>query len=129
MILFLLGWVHKAFLLLFALTLRRQLQDAGFGGVVLFSAVYMVATVAFVPGTILTLGGGFAFAQAYGQGGMMLLPSCVHPNTLLNVTGHPVGILIASAATIVGAFFGAVFAFLLGRYALRDTVSPLYFCS
>ena len=48
---------------------------------------------------------------------------------LLNVTGHPVGILIASAATIVGAFFGAVFAFLLGRYALRDTVSPLHLCS
>ena len=31
--------------------------------------VYIVATLLFIPGLILTLGAGFAFAQAYGNVG------------------------------------------------------------
>lgn len=49
--------------------------------------MYCVATVAFVPGAILTLGGGFVFGKALGLGP---------------------GIALASAAVFVGASLGAI---------------------
>jgi uncharacterized membrane protein YdjX (TVP38/TMEM64 family) len=63
--------------------------------------VYFIATVCFVPGSLLTLGSGFVFGSAVGVG---------------------YGVLLASVAVLVGATLGSVAAFLLGRYLLRDCV-------
>jgi uncharacterized membrane protein YdjX (TVP38/TMEM64 family) len=60
-------------------------------GVVVFVLVYFVATVFFVPGSVLTFGAGFAFGDAFGLG----------PGVLLGV--------------FVGASAGAIVSFLLGR--------------
>ena len=70
-------------------------------GVFSFMGVYFVATVCFVPGSILTLGSGFVFGSAVGVG---------------------YGVLLASVAVFVGATLGSIAAFLLGRYLLRDCV-------
>lgn len=70
-------------------------------GVFAFMGVYCIATIAFIPGSILTLGGGFVFGTAVGLGP---------------------GVALASAAVFVGASLGAIGSFLLGRYLLRDWV-------
>jgi len=62
------------------------------------------ATVAFIPGSILTLGAGFIFSQAFGQG---------------------VGIAAGTGVVFVGASIGATLAFLVGRYVLREWVAEL----
>lgn len=69
---------------------------AGFFALV---GVYFLATVLFIPGSILTLGSGFVFGNAVGLG---------------------LGVAIASLAVFVGASAGAIVAFLLGRFLLRD---------
>ncbi|KAL7546710.1 hypothetical protein ACHAWF_010036 [Thalassiosira exigua] len=66
-----------------------------------FIGVYFVATVAFIPGSILTLGSGFIFGRAVGLGP---------------------GVALASAAVFVGASLGEIASFFLGRYLLRDFV-------
>ena len=58
----------------------------------------------FIPGSILTLGSGFIFANVFGLG---------------------VGVLMATIAVFIGASAGAIVAFLLGRYLLRDWVKTL----
>lgn len=58
-----------------------------------FILAYVVATVLIVPGTILTLGAGFAF-------------------------GLPVGVVLVSVSSVLGA----AAAFLVGRYFARDWV-------
>lgn len=58
-----------------------------FAGVFAFMGVYFVATVAFVPGFILTLGSGFVFGGAVGLGP---------------------GIALATIAVFVGASLGAI---------------------
>ena len=73
-------------------------------GVVVFAIVYFVATVLFIPGSILTLGSGFVFSASFGLG---------------------IGVLLGSLAVFVGASAGAIVSFLLGRYLLRDSVSKL----
>ncbi|KAL3827353.1 hypothetical protein ACHAXA_003087 [Cyclostephanos tholiformis] len=70
-------------------------------GVFAFTGVYFVATIAFVPGSILTLGSGFVFGGALGLGP---------------------GVALATTAVFVGASLGSVAAFLIGRYLLRDRV-------
>jgi uncharacterized membrane protein YdjX (TVP38/TMEM64 family) len=70
-------------------------------GVFAFMGVYFIATVCFVPGSILTLGSGFVFGSAVGVG---------------------LGVALASVAVFVGAALGSIMAFLLGRYLLRDCV-------
>jgi len=70
-------------------------------GVFAFMGVYFVATVLFIPGSILTLGSGFVFGKAVGLGP---------------------GVALATAAVFVGASLGATVSFLLGRYLLRDWV-------
>jgi len=65
----------------------------GWGGVA-FIAIYVVATIAFLPGSILTLGAGVVF-----------------------------GVLLGSVYVFVGATLGAIAAFLVGRYLARDWVS------
>ncbi|KAL3771358.1 hypothetical protein ACHAW5_000067 [Stephanodiscus triporus] len=67
-----------------------------FAGVFAFMGVYFVATVAFVPGSILTLGSGFVFGGAVGLGP---------------------GIALAAISVFVGASLGAI-----ARYLLRDWV-------
>jgi len=73
-------------------------------GVFAFIGVYFVATVLFIPGTILTLGAGFVFSNAFGLG---------------------VGVLLGTIAVFIGASLGAVTSFVLGRFLLRDLVMTL----
>merc|ERR1712176_828659 len=73
-------------------------------GVFAFMGVYFIATVLFIPGSILTLGSGFIFANAFGFG---------------------IGLLLATIAVFLGASTGALVAFVLGRYLLRDWVKNL----
>lgn len=70
-------------------------------GVFAFMGVYFIATVCFVPGSLLTLGSGFVFGSAVGVGN---------------------GVVLASVAVFVGASLGSIAAFLLGRYLMRDCV-------
>lgn len=79
-------------------TYLRQLLDwireQGFVGVLVFGAVYITATVLFVPGSILTLGAGFVYGVVWGT------------------------VYVSVASTI-----GATAAFLTGRYLARDWVA------
>ena len=70
-------------------------------GLFAFVGVYFLAPVAFVPGSILTLGGGFVIGNAMGLGP---------------------GVAAATGAAFLGAGSGAIAGFLLGRYLLRDWV-------
>ncbi|MFN6564630.1 MAG: TVP38/TMEM64 family protein [Nostoc sp. ChiSLP01] len=77
--------------------LREALQwidRLGSVGAIAFIALYIVATVAFFPGSILTLGAGVIFGVVWG-----------------------------SLYVFVGATFGATAAFLVGRYLARDWVA------
>ncbi len=66
----------------------------GLWGVVLFVAIYVVATVFFIPGSVLTLGAGAVFGVAWGS------------------------VYVSIAATL-----GATCAFLVGRYLARDVIA------
>jgi len=63
-------------------------------GVVLFIAIYVVATILFIPGSVLTLGAGAVFGVAWGS------------------------VYVSIASTL-----GATSAFLVGRYLARDATS------
>lgn len=60
-----------------------------------------MSIVLFIPGSILTIGTGFAFGAAFGTSK---------------------GVLLASTAVFFGAFLGSMATFLLGRYLFRDCV-------
>ncbi|EJK67984.1 hypothetical protein THAOC_10891 [Thalassiosira oceanica] len=79
-------------------------QNHVYVGILAFVLVYAIATVFFVPGAVLTLGGGYVFGSAFGLGK---------------------GVLVASLAVFAGASGGAIASFLLGRYLLRDYASGL----
>jgi len=70
-------------------------------GVFSFIGVYFLATVLFIPGSILTLGIGFVFANVFGLG---------------------LGLLFSTIAVFVGASTGSTAAFLLGRYLFQDCI-------
>jgi len=74
-------------------SLADQLRGMGAAGVALFIAVYVIAEVALLPGSLFTLAAGFA----YGPVG---------------------GLLVASPASVLAA----TVAFLLGRTVLRDWI-------
>ena len=76
-----------------AAALEQRVQEAGLAGPVVFMAIYAIATVFFLPGSVLTLAGGALFGPVLG--------------TFYNLTG----------ATI-----GAVLAFLVARYLASDWV-------
>ncbi|MGL5835155.1 MAG: TVP38/TMEM64 family protein [Waterburya sp.] len=79
------------------LLLRNALQwvnDLGAIAPVAFILIYLVATVAFLPGSLLTLGAGVLF-----------------------------GIIKGSFYVFIGATLGATLAFLVGRYAARGWIS------
>ena len=79
----------------------QWLENNPVAGLFGFMAVYFLATVLFVPGSILTLGAGFVFASSFGLG---------------------FGVLLATISVFLGAAAGDITAFLLGRYLLRDWV-------
>ena len=68
-------------------------QNLGSLGAIAFISIYIVATVALVPGSILTLGAGLIFGVVWG-----------------------------SVYVLVGAVVGETCAFLLGRYLLRNWI-------
>ena len=72
-------------------------------GPLILVAVYALCAVMFVPGSILTLGAGFAFKQAYYSTWK--------------------AVLIGTPAVWLGASIGACIAMLLGRFVLRDWVT------
>ena len=74
-------------------TLLMRIEDLGWWGPVAFVATYNLATVLFVPGSLLTLGGGAIFGLWWGS------------------------VYVFAASTL-----GAVFAFAIGRYLCRDRV-------
>ncbi|CEM08577.1 unnamed protein product [Vitrella brassicaformis CCMP3155] len=82
----------------------ERVEDNPGPGWAVFVVVYMVATVGFLPGSILTLGAGFTFVSALGIG---------------------VGLPLAISAVFIGAFMGAQLAFLGGRFVLKDFVESL----
>jgi pyruvate/2-oxoglutarate dehydrogenase complex dihydrolipoamide dehydrogenase (E3) component/uncharacterized membrane protein YdjX (TVP38/TMEM64 family) len=63
-------------------------------GPVIFVGLYVVATVLFVPGSVLTLGAGAVF-----------------------------GVVLGSVCVSISATFGATAAFLVGRYLARDAIA------
>jgi len=71
----------------------EKIQSLGVWGPVLLAVAYVLATVLMVPGTILTLGAGFAF-----------------------------GLVQGTLAVSIGSTLGALLAFLVGRTAARDFV-------
>jgi len=79
----------------------RRMETNIWEGFVLFTVTYVVTTVFFVPGSVLTLGCGAIFAQSLG-----MIP----------------GVLVGSLAVQLGASIGASISFLLARYLLFDTV-------
>lgn len=77
--------------------LRHALQwieSLGIIGGIAFIAIYIIATVAFLPGSILTLGAGVVF-----------------------------GVVLGAVYVFVGATLGAIAAFLVGRYLARGWIS------
>jgi uncharacterized membrane protein YdjX (TVP38/TMEM64 family) len=71
-----------------------QIQQLGAVGALAFIVLYAIAAVAFIPGSLLTLGAGFVY-----------------------------GVVQGSFYVFIGASLGAVLAFLVGRYLARDWVS------
>jgi uncharacterized membrane protein YdjX (TVP38/TMEM64 family) len=70
------------------------IRERGAAGVAVFIGVYIVATVLFVPGSILTLGAGFVY-----------------------------GVLLGTVWVSIGSIIGATAAFIVGRYFARSWVS------
>jgi uncharacterized membrane protein YdjX (TVP38/TMEM64 family) len=87
-----------------SLILHKKIANTAYTCNCTVLAVYFLATVLFIPASLLTLGAGFVFASAFGLGG---------------------GIALATLAVFIGACLGAIASFLLGRYLLRDFVQRL----
>ncbi|VEU43568.1 unnamed protein product [Pseudo-nitzschia multistriata] len=85
------------------LAFLEWIEDHLVVGVLSFVLVYFLATVFFIPGSILTLGAGFVFSSA--------------------MDSLWIGVLLGTAAVFVGASLGAIVAFLLGRYLFREAVA------
>ncbi len=74
--------------------LQNWMQDAGPAGPLLFIAIYALATVLFLPGSVLTIAGGALFGPVWG-----------------------------SFYSLTGATAGATLAFLVARYLASDWVA------
>jgi uncharacterized membrane protein YdjX (TVP38/TMEM64 family) len=72
----------------------QWIDDLGFWGPFAFIVLYVVATVGFLPGSIVTLGAGVVF-----------------------------GVVEGSLYVFIGAMLGATAAFIVGRYIARDWVA------
>lgn len=71
----------------------KWIESLGYIGGLAFILIYIVATVAFLPGSVLTLGAGVVF-----------------------------GVIFGSIYVFIGATLGAIAAFLVGRYIARDWI-------
>jgi uncharacterized membrane protein YdjX (TVP38/TMEM64 family) len=69
------------------------IEGLGAMGAIAYIALYIIATVAFLPGSFITLGGGAVY-----------------------------GVVLGSLYVFMGASIGATLAFLIGRYLARDWV-------
>lgn len=76
------------------LSALQWIDGLGTAGAIAFMLLYIVATVAFLPGSILTLGAGVVF-----------------------------GVILGSIYVFIGATLGATAAFLVGRYLARGWVA------
>merc|ERR1711862_1078120 len=57
----------------------KWIENNPIPGVFAFMGVYFIATVLFIPGSILTLGSGFIFANVFGLGyGVISYCSCIY---------------------------------------------------
>lgn len=74
--------------------LLSQIQQFGATGIIVFIGLYAIATVAFIPGSLITLGAGVVY-----------------------------GVVQGSIYVLIGASLGAVLAFLVGRYLAREWVT------
>ncbi len=74
-------------------TFNQWVEGLGAVGLLIFIVTYIVATILFLPGAILTLGAGFAFGVGWG-------------------------FVVVS----IGSTLGAACAFLIGRYFARDKI-------
>ena len=72
----------------------QWIEDKEPAGAIAFILIYIIATVAFIPSSILTLGAGVVF-----------------------------GVVLGSIYTLIGATIGATAAFLVGRYLIRGWIS------
>lgn len=88
--------VGSIFLDLGSLVLQglEAIADLGWVGRLVYVVLYILATVAFIPGSIITLAGGFLFGLGWGT------------------------VFVSLGSTV-----GAALAFLFGRFLLRDWVS------
>lgn len=81
------------------------LEDNPGTGTFAFILIYAIATaVLFIPGSLLTIGAGFAFGMALGDG---------------------IGLCVSSIAVFIGASLGSIVAFLLARYIMNDYATYL----
>jgi len=71
----------------------KWIESLGYIGGIAFIVIYVIATIAFIPGSALTLGAGVVFGVVWG-----------------------------SLYVFVGATLGAIAAFLIGRYLARDWI-------
>ncbi|MDJ0625003.1 MAG: TVP38/TMEM64 family protein [Candidatus Caenarcaniphilales bacterium] len=79
------------------LNILRWIEELRYWGPIIFIGIYILASVLFVPGTLLTLGAGVLFGIAFGS------------------------IYVSIAATL-----GATAAFLVGRYLTRNLVAEKF---
>ena len=70
------------------------IQSLGYVSAIAFILLYIIATIALIPGSILTLGAGVVFGVVWG-----------------------------SVYVLIGAIVGETFAFLIGRYLARDWIT------
>ena len=81
------------------------LRDNPVVGTISLSLIYIVATLIFVPGSLLTLGAGVALQAALENTGL--------------------AILVGTIGVWIGAWIGSNLAMLLGRYLFRDSAAKL----
>jgi uncharacterized membrane protein YdjX (TVP38/TMEM64 family) len=80
------------------------IEENPISGFFAFIVVYFLATILWVPGSLLTLGAGFVFGSAFGVGP---------------------GVLLGTLSVFIGASLGSMAAFLMARYFLRDAIGKL----
>lgn len=73
-------------------------------GIFVYTSICFIATVLFIPGLFITLGGAFVFACSFTYG---------------------TGIAIAASCVFIGASLGALVSFLVGRYLLRNCAKKM----
>ena len=103
----------------FDTSLINWLSSHFWSGIFVIILIYIVATILFIPGSILTVGTGYAFHQALQQEQQQQHQQSSSDNTIL------LAVVCSSVAVFVGATFGSIICFLMGRYLFRDNVQQL----